>query len=64
MWRAIRDELVAAVLVVPALVLMVVLAWYQYPEEPVSYRVIFTLVAALLVVAFVVVFVAVVIYGV
>ncbi len=63
MWRAIRDELVAVVLVLPLLVAMVVLAWFQYPEEPTSYRVMFTLVAAAVVVAFIAVSVAALFFG-
>lgn len=63
MWRVIRDELVALVLVIPALVGMVVLAWFQYPEEGLSYRVLFTLVAALVVAAFIAVSVAAAIFG-
>ncbi len=63
MWRVIRDELVALVLVIPALVGMVVLAWFQYPEEGLSYRVLFTLVAAFVVAAFIAVSVAAAIFG-
>jgi len=62
-WRVIRDELLALVLAFPALMLMVVVGWVQYPEEPVWYRVAFTLVVAMLVVAFIAVSVAAIIYG-
>lgn len=62
-WHVIWDELVALVFVLPALVGLVVLAWFQYPEEGFSYRVMFTLVVALLVPAFIAASIAALIFG-